>query len=392
MQILVVDSNNSNRELIESLLEDWGYTYRSVENGLQAWDLFRNEMFDVVISDWVVPGMEGPDLCRGIRSYERAHNAEAVHFTHFILCTEKKDPEEIYLGMAAGVDDYITKPFEHAEFKVRLDTGIRLLCLRRHLATTDSGTKSSLMQAKLALTTMLPAKRHGPDIRVDWYFNPSKTMGGTLFNVVTLDESHIAIYSLDVAGEGLAATLFAVTLGSLMIPRRHIDEMENSHGRPKFSWNRSPINVVTTLNERFLLANPSNIYSTLFYGVFNVKTATFKWVRAGHPPPILVRGSQKNMLDEGDPPIGLFRGFTYTEHTTKLERHDRLFLYSAGISETMDPKMEMFGQERLLSLFCEIGKFELDNAVGKVVGALHDHRSSDAFDDDLTLLAIEILC
>lgn len=391
MQILVIDSNASARQNVETLLDEWGYTFRSAEDGLKAWKLFQSEKFELVISEYTLPGMNGAELCRSIRNFERSQNEGTVGQTHFILCSTSNDPKNIHQAMSAGTDDYIFNPFEPAELRARVETAFRLLNLERCLATTNAGMKSGAAQAELALTTMLPAKRNGPDIRIEWLFHPSENIGGTLFNVLSLDASHIAIYALDVAGNGLAASLFALTLGNLMIPRHHIDEMAGPGHYPQFLWNKSPVSVVTTLNDRFLLTYPTNIYSTLFYGVYNVKTLTLRWVRAGYPPPILTGGERARVLDEGDPPVGLFPGFTYTEHITKLAKRDRLFLYSEGITSSTDPQMETFGAERLLSLAEKIEKYALDDVVAIISGTLQDHHRSDSFEDDIGLLAIEIL-
>ena len=391
MQILVVNSDNSARETIDSLLDEWGYTYRSVEDGLKAWELFRSEKFDVIVSDYDTNGMNARELCRNIRGFERSQGAESEKHTFFILCTAKSDSNLVDRALGAGIDDYILSPFEPAEFRSRVESGLRLLNLERCLAATNTNLQQSRAHAVLALESMLPPKRHGPDIRIEWLFQPSDDIGGTLFNVHSLDDAHMAIFALDVAGKGVAASLFALTLGNLMIPRHHIDEMSAPRQEPNFYWNRSPLNVVTTLNDRFLLTHPTNIYSTLFYAVYNVKTRTIRWVRAGYPPPILSGGNKTQMLEEGDPPIGLFPGFTYTEHLTKFERGDRLFFYSEGVTEVMNPQMEVFGGDRLLALVRKIGRYSLDDAVGIISGGLQDHRRSHFFEDDISLMAIEIL-
>ncbi len=388
MRILVVDDDNPTRKLVEIFLTKWGYEFASARDGAEAWEIWQKETFDLIISDWLMPEMDGPELCRRIRSVEREG------YTYFILCSVRGSTEHIVEGIEAGADDYIIKPFEQAELKVRIEAGRRLLDRERSHASITARLKRGLEQAAVTLTGMLPVPRTGPDMQIDWLFRPCSIIGGDLFNVLAVDEKHVVVYAIDVSGHGVASALFAVTLGNMLLPRPQIGEFNAHHASRsnQFSWNCSPLRVVSTLSERFPFEHPTNMYSTLFYAVIERQTLKMSWVRAGHPPPLVVSNSNKYLLEDGDPPIGLFPEYEFTEHTTHLHRGDRLYLYSDGITEAKAPDAELFGADRLISLLCNSTPDQpLGDVVRQVDNAVLEHRGDDQFDDDLSLLAVEMI-
>jgi sigma-B regulation protein RsbU (phosphoserine phosphatase) len=115
------------------------------------------------------------------------------------------------------------------------------------------------------------------------------------------------------------------------------------------------------------------------------------WVRAGHPSPIIIRDGKHISLSEGDPPIGVFADCTYTEHVTQLQSMDRLILFSDGISECQEPKsFEMLGSDRFAALLESHSQTPFGEIISKIDSALLAYRTQETFDDDVSLLAIEV--
>jgi diguanylate cyclase (GGDEF)-like protein len=103
-----------------------------VSDGAQAWDAYRSERPDVVISDWVMPGLTGPQLCRNIRAQP------AGEYAYFIMISEHSSPDRIREGMSAGADDYLVKPLDPDELQVRLIAAARVTSLHSQLAQQRS--------------------------------------------------------------------------------------------------------------------------------------------------------------------------------------------------------------------------------------------------------------
>lgn len=129
MKILVAEDDAVSRLILEKTLQGWGHSVATCDNGQAAWALYRSGEFRVVISDWMMPEMDGPELCQKIRSLKRSD------YTYVILLTAKTGKENFLEGMEAGADDYLTKPFEADELKVRLSVAERILSLQADVQT-----------------------------------------------------------------------------------------------------------------------------------------------------------------------------------------------------------------------------------------------------------------
>jgi diguanylate cyclase (GGDEF)-like protein len=130
MKVLVADDEVVSRRLIESSLRRWGYDVVTAKDGLEAFRvLLLPDAPQLAVLDWMMPGLDGVQLCREIR--ERKSDP----YTYVLLLTVKHCKDDVVAGLEAGADDYIAKPFEPQEFRVRLRTGKRILCLMEQLTT-----------------------------------------------------------------------------------------------------------------------------------------------------------------------------------------------------------------------------------------------------------------
>ncbi len=127
MRILIVEDDLISRKLLQKTLEEWGHEVIAAENGKEAWDIFQKEELKFVIADWMMPEMDGLTLCQKIRS------SNNTGYVYFLLLTGKEKKEEVIEGMDAGADDYVVKPFDWDELKVRTRAGERILDLEKKL-------------------------------------------------------------------------------------------------------------------------------------------------------------------------------------------------------------------------------------------------------------------
>jgi signal transduction histidine kinase len=155
MRVLIADDEPVSRRLLEGYLQKWGYEVTAAPNGAEAWRLFQGTAFAIVITDWMMPEVDGLELIRRIRA---AHRPGYVHAT---LLTAKAEKEDLVEGMEAGADDFLTKPFDREELRVRLRAAERLVNLERDLAEQNRvlrETQAALVQSeKLASLGQLAA-------------------------------------------------------------------------------------------------------------------------------------------------------------------------------------------------------------------------------------------
>jgi len=135
----VADDERLTRRILEDTLTGWGYEVILATNGNEAWDLLQSEDApSLVILDWVMPGLDGLEICRRLRMREKGD------YVYAILLTAKTDPEDIIRGLESGADDYILKPFNAEELKYRIKIGARIVDLEQrvlNLARTDPLTE-----------------------------------------------------------------------------------------------------------------------------------------------------------------------------------------------------------------------------------------------------------
>jgi two-component system cell cycle response regulator len=130
MRILIADDSIVSRHLLDATLRKWGYEVVVACDGNEAWNALESaDAPKLAILDWVMPGLTGPEVCRRVRE----HAKDKDTYTYILLLTSKSLKEDLIEGMESGADDYVTKPFDQHELKVRLRAGTRIIDLERQL-------------------------------------------------------------------------------------------------------------------------------------------------------------------------------------------------------------------------------------------------------------------
>jgi phosphoserine phosphatase RsbU/P len=124
MRILVAEDDTVSRRILQKVLENWGNDVTPCADGSEAWRTFVGGKYALVVSDWMMPEMDGLALCERIRALK------GPDYTYFILLTARSRDENLMQAMDAGVDDYLTKPIDLNELKVRLRVAERILALK----------------------------------------------------------------------------------------------------------------------------------------------------------------------------------------------------------------------------------------------------------------------
>ena len=139
----MAEDNAVSRKLLERILNQAGYEVVSVQNGREALGVFKENFFPIVLTDWGMPEMDGLQLCRAIREL----GSDGYVFIFLITARDSKD--DIIVGLEAGADDYLTKPFDRAELIARLKTAIRVLELEKSLKDAYEKIKTLSITDKL---------------------------------------------------------------------------------------------------------------------------------------------------------------------------------------------------------------------------------------------------
>jgi sigma-B regulation protein RsbU (phosphoserine phosphatase) len=398
MRILVVEDDPIQRLVLVSLLNRQGYEVIAVSDGAAAWDALRRNTFNIVFTDWMMPGMSGLELIRKIRG------TGFGRYVYTIICTSRTSRADLVEGLRSGADDYIEKPIHADELLVRLASGKRVTDLERKLEEENrklEETNRSLARAYQTMRddldaaarmqrSLLPPSGSIHGVHCNSLFLPASVVAGDVFNFFSIGSGSVAFYLLDVSGHGIPAAMLSVTLSKVLTTRPEAISplIRQIPGSSTYAI-RPPHEALSDVNDRF--QDKDDMYFTMIYGVLDTASGCLRLAQAGHPAPILLRkGRTPEPLGDGGFPLGVLPGRTFDSLEYHIENGDRLFLCSDGILESSNLAGEEFGQHRLMEFLHDHRHHSLDTLLSALHSTMHQWAGSTEFADDVTLLALEV--
>ena len=397
MNILVAEDDPIAQEMIRAFLEELDFDVTVADSGNEAWRLFCDSPTRMVITDWQMPGMTGLELCRRIRE------EYSGSYTYVVMLTANTHDIS---GLAAGADDFVTKPFDPEELRFRLKSGQRVLQLedrledqirqlnesQSELNETHKLLRNELNAAADLQRSLLPKELpNSDDLDFSWYFEPSEHLGGDTFNVYKLADKRYAIAVADVCGHGIKPALLAVTLQHVLNPRyRHTPLMWSDFATDPTHLVAPPTEVLARLNQQFPMTMENSQYFTMFYGVIESDTGKLSYSTAGHPPPmVLPAEGPAYQLPGSGVPIGFHDDAEFDPEATVINPGDRLLLFSDGLIETKNAANELVTTHRVLSWLDEARTLDTDSIVQLLGQNIRAWAGDARPDDDVSILMVD---
>jgi sigma-B regulation protein RsbU (phosphoserine phosphatase) len=389
VKVLVADDQRLWRSALSDVLGGWGYDVVCASDGEEAWRVIREDPeVAILVTDWVMPGASGPELCRRVRALERPR------YLPIILLTSRDGRDDLALALEAGADAFLGKPFHAPELLAQLHVAERILRLEERLARQVERVTRAMRRIEADLSnaaaiqlSLLPSRPpEAPGIAVAWHYRACERLGGDLLQAFRLGPDHLALYVLDVSGHGTSAALHSVALSRVLCPAPEQGGVLLRDGAP-----RAPGEVASELNRRFPPIEQSGQYLTLLYGVLDLQSLRFRYARAGHPGPLRVhRGRARLHHEGGGIPIGIAPEAEYRDEELALAPGDFLLLFSDGVHETVDESGEEFGMQRLLEAARAAARLGAARGVDALRARLDEYRKLEPQRDDLSLLALGV--
>jgi sigma-B regulation protein RsbU (phosphoserine phosphatase) len=388
--ILLVEDDAVMRARLRLLLEKRGYEILVACDGIEALSLLeKNEHIQFVLSDWVMPNMDGVELCQSVKSndYNR--------YLFFVLLSSQDDHKSITLGINAGADDFVAKNTPVDELDARIKAGFRTLDLHNQLVeknhalnTAYAQINSDLMVASDLIGKLLPIKRAYSDIELAYIHQPSAAIGGDMLGCIELDDRYTAFYIFDVSGHGVASALLSFSIHHTLntLQGDSATMYTDLQGKRQV---RKACDVLASLNRTYTINDNHGLYATMVYAVLDRKTGELDVAFAGHPPLIKVEASSDSIerIGESGFVIGMFDFATYESTSLVLEQGDEVWFYTDGITEAqMDD--EMLGEETLENLIASTRGAVMQDKPSLVMQQVKTMIGSQEFDDDVSLLAV----
>ena len=360
LRVLVVDDSRMQRRILSASLRQWGFAVDEADSGHAGLKQCRIHPPDLVLSDWMMPGMDGLEFCQRFRQLQRES------YGYFILLTSKKEKDAVSRGLDCGADDFLTKPVDTAELRARINAGQRVLKMERELHAKSQRLASALdelqelydaidrdlVQARKIQESLVPERfRAFGKTQVSMLLKPCGHVGGDLVGYFRPGKNRLGLYSIDVSGHGITSALMTARIASYLSGRYLDQNIALTRRLERFFVMRPPCEVARILNERLLSDSGVEEYFTMVYATIDLRSGRVQMVQAGHPHPIIHRADGAiEFVGKGGLPIGLIHGAKYESFEVSLAPGDRLLLCSDGFTESEDASGEMLGEDGLAQL------------------------------------------
>ena len=254
--------------------------------------------------------------------------------------------------------------------------------LKAFYAAEDAARAKDMEIAKTIQASALPVPLGAnPYFRLSASMNPAKDVGGDFYDFFMLDKTHLAFMVADVSGKGVTAALYMMTAKTLL--------------KDAALSLRDPAEAFSRVNAELCRSNTANMFLTAWGGVLDLETGIVTFVNAGHNPPVRVEGGDADgrrpqyVTGKSGPVLAFMEGVAYKSRTLRLNPGDTLFLYTDGVTEALDRKGDLFGEERLLDAINAVPEPNPKAVCNVVRMAVAAFAEGVPQADDITVLAVE---
>ena len=367
--LLCVDDSEFVRTLMRAIL---GSTYRIVFafNGVHALELLEKYKPDLIISDMLMPEMNGDELLKRVRS----------HLLHsripYVLLTGKDSATQRVQLLEGGANDYITKPFDGAELLARIGVQLKLVSQERRL-------REDLLAARAIQQNLLPSRRQILNgVSLDALFQPADELSGDFYDYAA-NGNWIYIYIADVMAHGTAAAQVTYLIKSLLTEQL-------------LHFSREPLLPVIMANvaDRFA-AFKLDFSVGLQIARLNPTTRELQYCASNAPSPILIQDESVTEVKVETGPVIYAPSHRPNQNfpvaTVQLKGGNQFYMLTDGCYEFMlDGTERVYGTRRLSDLIFENSQLDSKIWDEQMLGRLKKEFGKDQFPDDITLLRISL--
>ena len=383
-KILVVDDEPDLevmiRQRFRKQIRDDEIRFEFAQNGVQALNrLDADPSISVILSDINMPEMDGLTLLQKVGE----RNNPAIKS---VIISAYGDMENIRTAMNRGAFDFLTKPINFNDLDVTVEKTMQQLELIRHALKArdelvavqrDLNTANRIQQS--LLPKRFPPFPDNPEIDIYAEMLTAKEVGGDFYDFYLIDQDRLAIAVGDVSGKGIPAAIYMAVSRTLLKAIAY--QIVN------------PGEVLRKLNAMLIAESDTPTFVTVFYGVLNIHTGELQYSNGGHNLPYHVRSSgniEQLPLSEGML-LGKFPHIDFETRKLRLDKGDTLFVYTDGVSEAMDPDMNMYEEARLESYLRLTGGSALADLVKGSIADLKKHTRDAPQSDDITVLSLRYI-
>jgi sigma-B regulation protein RsbU (phosphoserine phosphatase) len=377
--VLLVDDQEIIAKAVENMLsehDDIDFHYCS--DPATAISMAEEVKPTVILQDLVMPEIDGLTLVKYFRA-----NAATASIPLIVLSTKEEATIKAE-AFALGANDYMVKLPDPLEVLARIryhSTGYIRLLERdeafRRLRDSQKVLQAELSQAAKYVASLLPEPLEGT-IATSWQFVPSTQLGGDSFGYHWLDDTHFAIYLLDVCGHGVGAALLSISVQNVL----------RAQTLPDVDF-LDPASVLSALNTAFPMEEQNNMFFTMWYGVYSADTRELRYSSGGHPPAILLGGGQVQQLKTPGLVIGGMPDMEYVTAACKVpDGKNALYVFSDGVYEIDKPEGGMLQLDEYIDLLAAEESNDGDT-VKSMLDYARQLNGDGPLEDDFSMVRLE---
>jgi sigma-B regulation protein RsbU (phosphoserine phosphatase) len=385
IKILSVDDENDLELLLTQYfrrkIRKGEYEFSFAHNGLEALTmLLKNKDYDIILSDINMPEMDGLTMLTKINEMQNPA-------LKCIMVSAYGDMGNIRQAMNNGAFDFATKPIDLDDLSVTIEKAIEQIQYIKTMQQEHNqleSIKGDLAVAREIQQAILPRifppfPENTGEMDIAATMNAAKDVGGDFYDFFRIDDDKIGFVIADVSGKGIPAAIFMAVSRTLI--------------RATGIRGVTPSECISYSNDLLAKESANNMFVTVFYGIYNIKTGEVTYTNAGHNPPYLIKagGTIEQLPFSKDIVVGALDDFQFSEETLQLEHGETLLLYTDGVTEAINVNDEEYGEKRLEETLKDVTQQNCQQIINTVKADVKTFAGEAEQSDDITLLAIKRL-
>jgi sigma-B regulation protein RsbU (phosphoserine phosphatase) len=380
--LLVVDDSEDNRYTLTRRLAREGFTsVVTAADGRQALDLLQERRFDLVLLDIMMPELNGYEVLERIKADKRLRHIPVI------MISAVDQIESVIRCIELGAEDYLPKPFNPTLLRARVGASLEKKRLRdeviAHLGRIERELESAREIQLSMVPTNFPAPTEATPVELYATLQPALQVGGDLYDFFWRDAQTLCFVVADVSDKGAPAALFMARAKTLI-------RLVATLLRTPTGGAPGPDEIITRVNEELCRDNPHSMFVTLFFGMLDPASGELRFCNAGHTVPYLVSPGGTLVPLEGAraKPVGIRPTLSYQSTTSKLAPGDYLFLFTDGITESMDGGGVFFSEQRLEGTLESLAGQTPRAIVETVIAKVREFAGAAPQSDDIAAMAL----